>query len=562
MTETKHTGAEYILKKLRLAGVKHIFGIPGKHMDPLYEAIIRSDIEPIVNCHELSAGYMAEGYSRAINKLGVLIGIGGPGANNMIAAVKNARIEKTPMLIITGDGPVCFSDIPTFQCTNEFGSNDDDIFKLITKFSKRISDIDDLVFSLDEAITISLSPPYGPTHLIVPHNVFTETTVAVPKPVDYNKLKYWEIGSVEEIVNRLKKMILSDKKVVFWIGGILNKKDQAKQIKDLAERFYIPVATSYDTKGVIPENHELALGNFGYAGSNLSREILFSEEAEIIIGFDIEQNERNTLNWDPLLYKGKEMILINFSGSYSNKKYGEAVHINPFYVLKSLHTSLMNKVYDNSDRKLWFEKALQNVNLKVGNTILSNTSNVEPSRLIHILQKKMPKESILFVDSGNHRIFPGIHWKAMLSESFYSAAAIAPMGWAIAAGIGCKFVRNEPVVIFTGDGCMQMHGIELKTAVRHNLAILVIIINNSALGSIHGRFLKISEEAAKKFEITEIDWNLFSKSLGAEVFEVTSEESFSNHINSFISNQKLTILNVRTPVAPYIHDLSLVKPKF
>jgi len=248
MIEMKLTSAEYIITKLRLAGVKRIFGIPGRHIDPLYAALIKSDIEPIVNCHELSAGYMADGYSRASNKLGVLIGIGGPGANNMITAVNTARIEKIPMLVITGDAPICLSDIPTFQCANEFGTNDDSIFKIITKFSKRISDIEDLVFSLDEAITISLSPPYGPTHLIVPNNVFTESIVVEAKPVDYNELKYREIGNAEEIITRLKKNILSEKKIIFWIGGILNKKEQAKHIKDLAEKFHIPVATSYHAK--------------------------------------------------------------------------------------------------------------------------------------------------------------------------------------------------------------------------------------------------------------------------------------------------------------------------
>jgi acetolactate synthase I/II/III large subunit len=556
------TGAEYILKKISIIGVKYIFGIPGSHIDPLLTASVNTDIEPIINCHELSGGYMADGYGRASNKLGVLVGIGGPGANNMITAVNTALIEKTPLLVITGDVPVCFADVPGFQCANRLGTNDDSIFKIITKYSRRIENIKDLANSLDEAIEIALTPPFGPSHLIVPYNVFKEMTSAVPKSIDYNKLKLWKNDNSEEIAVRIKNLILSDKNLILWIGSSLNKKEQAQQIVDLAEKFLIPVTTTYCAKGVICEDHKLALGNFGYAGSMLAKEIMLSNEPVVIIGFDIEQNERNTLNWNPSLYNGKEIILINYPGSYSNKKYGESVENNPFYILKTLHSSLMNELYDNSFRKLWYGKLLQRIKLKVKNFPVSVGGKIEPGRLIDILEKEMPRDSILFVDSGTHRIFPGFHWKSKSAESFYSAATIAPLGWAIAAGIGCKFIRQEPVVIFSGDGCMQMHGIELKTAVKHNLPLLVIIANNNAFGSIYSRFSKISKESADLALITEIDWLLFTKSFGAEAYDVTTEESLINCIHNFLNYQKLTILNVRIPINPYIFDISLTNSAF
>jgi len=556
------TGAEYILKKISLLGVKNIFGIPGAHIDPLLIASAKSDVETIINCHELSAGYMADGYSRTSNKLGVLTGIGGPGSNNMVTAVNLARVEKITLLVISVDVPVEFSDVPGFQCGNEFGTDDDAIFKPITKYTRRVEDIDDLVNSLEEAIAIALSPPFGPSHLIVPYNVFNETTSIDPQPIDLDKLKYWQNSNSENTIVRIKRLVLSIKKIVFWIGNSLNNKEQAEQIINLAEKFHIPVATSFSAKGVIDENHELAIGNFGYAGSSLSKQIFLSDEPDVIIGFDIEQNERNSLNWNPDLYKEKEIILVNYPGSYSNDKYGESIEDNPFYVLKSLHTSLKNDIYDNSSRKNWFNSVLQNISIETPKIPTTQNGIIEPGRLIQIMQEELPQESILFVDSGNHRVFAGFHWRSPAAGLYYSASIIAPLGWALAAGIGCKFERKEPVVIFTGDGCMQMHGIELKTAIKHNKPVLVIINNNRAFGSIYKRFSKISDKAARMASITEIDWNTFAKSFGSEVFDITSEESFINHIRDFLADQKLTILNVSTPVAPYINDLSLAKSAF
>ncbi len=556
------TGAEYIIKTISLLGVKNIFGIPGAHIDPLLIATVDSDVDAIINCHELSAAYMADGYSRASKKLGVIVAIGGPGANNIVTAVNTARIEKVPILIITGDVPLGFSNVPGFQCGNEMGSNDDDIFKPITKYSKRIGNINELVESLERAINIALTPPFGPTHLIIPYNIFLEKTPAIPKAVDYDKMKYMNWNSSEETIKRIKNLLLSNKKIIFWVGNSLNKKEQAKHILALAERFHIPVATSFSAKGVIAEDHELAIGNFGYAGSGLSKEIFLSDEPDVIIGFDIEQNERNSLNWNTNLYKGKELILVNYPGSYKNNQFGESIEDNPFYILAYLYSCLSKEEYDSTIRKQWFNRVLHKFTVEAPKIPTTKNGIIEPGRLIQIIQKELPNDTILFVDSGNHRMFAGFHWRSPASELYYSASIVAPLGWALAAGIGCKFNRKEAVVVFTGDGCMQMHGIELKTAVKYNIPILVVINNNRAYGSIFNRFSKISDETAKMASITEIDWNMFVKSFGAEVYDITSEDSFIHHIQDFLADQKLTVLNVRTPLAPYIQHLSLAKSAF
>jgi acetolactate synthase-1/2/3 large subunit len=395
--------------------------------------------------------------------------------------------------------------------------------------------------------------------LIVPYNVFKETTESKPKQVDLDSLKFWESNTSSASISKIRALIIGSKKIIFWIGNSLNKKEQSEQLFKLAEKYHIPVATTYSGKGSFPENHELALGNFGYAASNLANEVFLSDAADVIIGFDIEQNERNTFMWNPKLYEGNEIILVNYPGSYFNKKYGKTITDNPLFVLKSLFGLLEKEEYDSSSRKRWFNRVLQNITLKSSLIPALKNGTIEPGSLIQILQKELPEESILFVDSGTHRVFPGFYWHSPVPQSFYSSSLVAALGWAVAAGIGCKFSRSEPVVIFTGDGCMQMHGIEIKTAVKHNMPVLIILTNNSAFGAIYNRYAKISESAARMASITEIDWNMFGKSLGAKVFEITTEKQFIQQIHAFISDQKPTILNVRTPVSPYIYDVNLVK---
>jgi len=539
-----------------VSGVNHFFGVPGLHIDPLYIASVNSGINAVVNCHELSAGYMAEGYSLTSEKLGVLVGIGGPGSNNMITSITNAKREKTALLVITGDVSTKLSDVPAFQCANEIGTNDDAIFKLITKHSERVRNINQLVGSLDKAIRIAMTPPFGPSHLIIPQNILLEMTTEIPVEIDFKKLKYWKQDNSDKTVDMLSQLILSDKKVIFWIGSSLNKSDEASYVLELAEKFNIPVTTTYNAKGVIPETHELSLGNFGFSGSYASRELMLSDKADLIIGFDIEQNERNTSSWDPRLYKDKEILLVNFPGEFKDNRYGKTIEDNPYYILQSLYFKLKNRKYTSKSIKIRSDFWKHQNKEEVLNTTATENTRLEPGRLVEIMKQEIPPDAMLFVDSGNHRIFPGIYWRSQKPKSFFSAATLAPLGWAIAAAIGGNFAQNKPTVIFTGDGCMQMHGIELKTAVKHQRPVLVIIINNGALGSIHSRFSKISEEAASLTNITEIDWNSFCKSFGAEVHEIKTERSFRFYLRKFLSSHKLTILNVRTTLSPY-YDRSL-----
>ena len=287
-----------------------------------------------------------------------------------------------------------------------------------------------------------------------------------------------------------------------------------------------------------------------------------SDNLDYIIAFDIEQNERDSLNWNAKLYSGKELISIIFSGCFKSEKYGLAIEDNPFFVLKTLHSLLMEHDYDKTDRYNWFEQLLSQESAIPSVEIITEKGLVEPAKLIEILSDEMPSDTIYFVDSGTHRIFPGVHLKINSPKSFFSASTVAPLGWAIAAGIGSTFNRDENVVIFTGDGCLQMHGIEIKTAVKHQKHILVVVCNNSAFGNVHKRYSKISESAAEVVSIKEIDWNLFLESLGAKVIEISTEHAFIDSVKEFLKNPTVMVLNVRTPISPYIQDPSSSKSAF
>jgi acetolactate synthase-1/2/3 large subunit len=545
------TGAQYVLEILKQWNVRYCFTVPGAHIDPLIEATSSSGIQPVVCCHELSAGFMADGYSRAGQTLGVVAAIGGPGAGNLVSAVNTSRIERTPLLIITGDVPVSLQAFPAFQCAGDLGSKDDAVYAAVAKFSARILTVDALPTLLNRAIREAFSPPCGPAHLIIPYNLFKEmlevpallSETFIPEPSDNHY--------ADSLVSTLCDLIAGDSQTALWVGEALNNDRSAASIAEIAEKFHLPVATTFGAKGLIPETHPLSLGNFGYAGSSKANTAFLSGPMDAIIGFDVEQNERNTLNWHPDLYAGKRILLVNFPPSFKPSGAVETHDHDPVTLVERLHQDLKTIPYSPNGRVSWLQSLTQTwPDAKQADA--KRKDRIAPDILMKILRQELPAETLFYVDSGTHRIFAGTDWQALLPRTFFSASVTAPTGWAIAAGIGAKLVRKEPVVILTGDGCMQMHGIEIKTAVRYGIPVIVVLCNNGGMGNIHRRFAKISGDLAAHALITEVDWSTFVRSLGAVAMDAVDERSLQNAIRQCLRERGVTLINARIPIDPII----------
>jgi acetolactate synthase-1/2/3 large subunit len=555
------TGADFILKTMSMLELKCFFTVPGAHIDPLIEATQFSDVQPVVCCHELAAGYMADGYSRANKKLGVVACIGGPGAGNLVTAVNTARIEKTPLLILTGDVPTSLNLHPAFQCAGEFGSNDERLYAAITKFSRRVSRAFDLPGLLAQAIREALLPPCGPAHLIIPYDVLKDTVAFDPVPCGFGSEKPSADDSFSSVFENLCGAILGEGKTVLWLGEAINTHLMSRLVLSLSEKFHLPVVTTYGAKGVISEAHPLCLGNFGYAGSLRANRALLSKDVETLLGFDVEQNERNTLNWNPLLYAEKKIILVNTLPGFIPDPQIETLMANPCDILSRLHHTLAGVCCSPNGRAGWIQSLVKLDCVEDARTD-GDEGEISPVALMKVLRRELPPETLFYVDSGAHRIFAGTDWQALRPETFFSASVTAPTGWALAAGVGGKIGRPEPVVILTGDGCMQMHGIEIKTAVRYGIPVMVILCNNSGMGNIHRRFAKISSVMASHALITEVDWSAFARSLGAKVFDAGDETSVARAIRRFLKKPAVCLINARVPIHPRIPNEAYCRSAF
>jgi acetolactate synthase-1/2/3 large subunit len=162
------------------------------------------------------------------------------------------------------------------------------------------------------------------------------------------------------------------------------------------------------------------------------------------------------------------------------------------------------------------------------------------------LRRALPRDGIVLVDSGAHRAFAGHYWSAYAPRSYISATNLGPMGWAIPAAVGVQCARpDKRVAVITGDGCMQMHGIEVQTAARYALPIIYLVINNGALGNVWLRARQYGALPAELTSVPDHDWAGFARALGAQGFTVREPGELADTFGKALAAGTTALIDVK-----------------
>src|SRR5262249_41946181 len=174
------------------------------------------------------------------------------------------------------------------------------------------------------------------------------------------------------------------------------------------------------------------------------------------------------------------------------------------------------------------------------------TAPIHPATAIAALRKALPRDGIVLIDSGAHRAFAGHYWSAFAPRTYISATNLGPMGWAIPAAVGVQCARpDRRVAVITGDGCMQMHGMEVQTAARYRLPIVYVVINNGALGNVWLRAHKYGALPAELTSIPDHDWAGFAPALGAQGVTVNEPKALAETFDQALAAGTTALIDVK-----------------
>jgi acetolactate synthase-1/2/3 large subunit len=552
---TTKPGTDLILDALAAEGLGHLFMVPGGLVDPFLPALARQEkIKPVVAAHEGGAAYMADGYARARGGFGAALGIGGPGSCNMATAVAAAKTDGSPLLIMTGEVPLDLEDRGAFQDASQATLDDTAVMAPLTRLSKTIASADNLNHWFRHALTAMWAQPRGPVHLSLTHDALVGETAADYVPVGgfFAQARELSTPAAQAALNLIADQGGGKSRIAMLAGAGVEHDAAAARLREIAERWSIPVATTLRAKGVFPEDHALSLGVFGYAGTRHATAAILGGELDCLLVLGSGFNERDTMHWT-VRERSKAFIIHVNTDMEELTANGDLGHVAPgsvhaFLDLMHERASEIGPALSagESRRREWLAGIKAKPRLYDAENLRRTTSPIHPATAIAALRKTFPRDGIVLVDSGAHRAFAGHYWSAYAPRTYISATNLGPMGWAIPAAVGVQCARpHRRVAVITGDGCMHMHGIEVQTAARYRLPIIYVVINNSALGNV---WLRARQHGALPMDLTSVpdhDWAGFARALGAQGFTVRDPAELEGTLQQALAASTTALVDVK-----------------
>jgi acetolactate synthase I/II/III large subunit len=492
--------ADVIIEILELEDVKFIFGHPGEQILPLYEALRKSKIKHVLMRHEQGAAHAADAYARISGKFGVCIATAGPGALNLTMGIATAYKDSVPLLIITGDVPTYLKGGDVFQ---EIETSQ--IFKPITLNSFNIKNSEEGVLKLREAMLMFRNGITGPIHLSIPSDVLNEKldVSLVDKGGDLpREIKRLDLDS------RLKAAMAqiegAERPLIIAGNGIFWSKATEKLLK-FADKYKIPVSTTYPARGLFPDENSLYLGMIGIRGTEAAN--FAGKNADVIMALGSRLSERTMTG------VGKSTIIqVNLDEKSLKGDINIKQDVRTF--LDSLST------LNITDRQKWLQELGKYTSAYEIKTNF-DTIPVKPQRAIkEILDAS--EGSIIVNDAGSHTTWVTLLQRIKEPASLIFSGGFAPMGYALPASVGASLAKpQKSVVVIVGDGGFQMTLQELATIMELNIPVLICLINNNSLGIIK-QWQKMYYQKSYAVELKNPDFIKLAKSYGMETKRVNS----------------------------------------
>lgn len=533
-----------ILECLKLQGVDYVFGIPAGTISPIYDALNEVDIKPIVTKNEAGAAYCAARYASVSGKLGVCIGAGAVGANNMTNGIADAMRAKLPVLMLTGC--VCSQNIGK-GALQELDT--EQIFKPITKYSKTIIEGEKVLPELKKAISLALTPPMGPVHVSVPVDIQGAKFCEEPRN-DAEILTVKRIEPRPDLIEKAVEIINSETYGLIFVGK--GCRGFSNSIMELSEHLHWPIVTTPAGKGVIPSEFKLNLGVYGFSSTDAALEYVREGRANCVVVLGSNLGESSTENFDPTPFIGKRIIHVDWDIKELGKVFDTEVSINAD--LKYVIQMLVNKT-----RKKYIHFTKPQIN----KAYEKNHTGISLRLFLENLTTLLPSETRYLCDLGEFMNFVFKYLSIPQGGDFEINIDYAAMGSSIGGAVGAYLAESEKMlVVFAGDGCFFMNGMEILTAKEYKIPIIYIIINNSMLGFVEHGHKYLFGRSLKGFVQERISIGEMMRSVGIDSIEIRDIKDMA-HIKSAISGMDgplvIEVVTDGSEAAPIMGRLKALK---
>ena len=473
---------EAVIEMLRQEGVSHIFGIVGSSfldiLDPLYD----DDSMQFVGVrHEQGAALMADGFSRISGAPSVCLATNGPGVLNLTYGIGSAYVAHSPVVVIA---PSASRDHQWRDSTQEFDQVA--LFKPITKASFPINKIERLPDALRQAFRVATSGKMGPVLVDIPRDLLpgAEIDLDLLPPQTYRSGQTRSRGD-RDLIERAVRAMLSAERPVIVAGGGIQWSNAGEEVARLADLLGAAVVTSYGRADAIPSDHPLFLGHLGRLGADEGIEAV--RNADVILAAGTRLGQSTTFYDNRYVPADARIVQIEIDPQELGRNYPVEVGIEGD--ARAVLQEIIDQVREREPRPnlRWVSDihdwaARRNGRLEAEARDSSNP--IKPQRVYGELRKVMPRDAIVALDAGLAPNFGQDRLNFYQPRSLMTSLDLGGLGFSFPASLGAKFAApDRPVVNFNGDGGFLFNAQEFATAVRYNLRVVTVIMNNSCWGS-------------------------------------------------------------------------------
>jgi acetolactate synthase I/II/III large subunit len=527
-------GGHAVAQCLRNEGVKHVFSVPGESYIAVVDGLVNfPEIKLITNRQEGCAAFMAEGYAKATRTPGVCIVTRGPGATNASIAVHSAKYDSAPLVLLVGQ-------VGRAARGREAGQEIDygQFFGSIAKWVIEINDSKQIPRIMGRAFHLARTGRPGPVVVALPRDVIEEN--AEITMIDRFPAIQPNAGraAIETLVGRIN----AARKPVLIAGSGTQYSRAWQELIDFAEKFQLPVLTSYKRQDAFPNSHPNYAGNL--LTSNKHAQNLAYEESDLLIVLGSRLNQQTTAGFT-LPRPGHPFVHIDADagniGQNSRPEVGIVADAKQVLLAALKHPAPR----PNESRAAWI--AEQHAAQKEFCTPRERpTPKVSMERVMKDLKSAMPADAITTTDAGSFG-----QWQQRYLEFDHPDSYISPtlgcMGPGVPSAVAAKLAHpNRTVIAHIGDGGFLMTGQEMATAKQYGAHIISIVYNNEGYNSI--RMHQEAQYPGRQHGVAleNPDFALMGESYGALGLKVTRDEEFLPAFKKALAANRSALIEVQT----------------
>ncbi len=524
------SGAEALVSLLVREGVEVAFGIPGVQIMDAVDAIYRDgNIRWISPRHEQTAAYMAYGYARTTDKIGVAIVLPGPGALNTAAAIGTAYTASTPVLMISGQ-------IESYHLGLHRGvlhELDDqlEIFRHLTKWSGRALKVEEIPEIAGKAFTELKTGRPRPVEIEVPFDLWSQQAELTLLPAEANS----PMQPKPEDIKKAADLLVNAQRPLILSGGGAVKSGISEEITELAGVLKSPVVMTTEGQGVIHCDHPMCAGNFALWLNPIFKQA----DVILVVGSRLRASGNTKLDLRP----DQKVIQIDHDPDELGRNH--RIDLGITADARAAVTALLKTLPGPAVSQWWDEEI---ADIRTGlRTRLEKAAPLQLS-IIRTIRNILGDDGILVPDVTNIGYWCDVAYNVNKPSTYVESSYFATLGFAFPTALGAKVGNpDKPVVAVCGDGGFPYASAELATAVQEGINVVTLIFRDDAYGTVTGIQRRHFGGRHVGNKLHNPDYVKFAESFGAIGIRCKSHEELGEKLSSALNADRPVIIEVPVP---------------